>query len=118
MLDESKCQLFFVKENAEVTSVYAGDKPEHGQAASGAECWLPIPPSIKTTGVQLSSSQAQSRALQGLQHCLCTRPADPAVADTTCVSNTPPVVPSMANPSGTMQCPLIQPMCSPPRSWP
>lgn len=30
MLDESKHQLFFVKENTEVTSAYAGDKPEHG----------------------------------------------------------------------------------------
>lgn len=30
MLDESKHQLFFVKEYTEVTSVYAGDKPEHG----------------------------------------------------------------------------------------
>lgn len=118
MLDESKHQLFFVKEDTEVTSVYAGDKPERGQAASGAERWLPTPPSIKTTDVQLSSPQAQRRALQGLQRCLCTMPADPAVADTMCVSNTPPMVPSVANPSGMMQRPLIQPMCSPPRSWP
>lgn len=102
----------------DVPSAYAGDKPDRGQAASGEERWLPTPQSIKTTDIQLSSSQAQRRALQGLQHCLCTRPVDPAVADTTYVFNTLPVVPAVANPSGTMQCPLIQSTCSPPRMWP
>lgn len=47
--------------------VYIGDKPECGQAATSGEEQLPMPQSIRIADVQLSSSKAQRRAVQGLQ---------------------------------------------------